>query len=178
MSLPDLQTDFNYLKTKIKEIKTELHTHYFNGFKSCPEDRFYEVMQPFMVTAERAFAKAETAMLEMDTLYKEVVKFYGEDSVAMKPEEFFGIFKTFSASFEKAREDNQKQKEKEAQREKAKTAAKARQEQMAAKKNRINVQGGGKHTKRYLVLCQECPYKTKGIHVKLLTNRLLFIRDI
>ncbi|KAH7045424.1 hypothetical protein BKA57DRAFT_79829 [Linnemannia elongata] len=143
VSLPDLQTDFNYLKTKIKEIKTELHTHYFNGFKSCPEDRFYEVMQPFMVTAERAFAKAETAMLEMDTLYKEVVKFYGEDSVAMKPEEFFGIFKTFSASFEKAREDNQKQKEKEAQREKAKTAAKARQEQMAAKKNRINVQGGG-----------------------------------
>ncbi|KAF9147778.1 hypothetical protein BG015_010519, partial [Linnemannia schmuckeri] len=142
VSLPDLQTDFNYLKIKIKEIKTELHTHYFNGFKSCPEDRFYEVMQPFMVSAERAFAKAETAMLEMDSLYKEVVKFYGEDSVAMKPEEFFGIFKTFSASFEKAREDNHKQKEKEAQREKAKTAAKARQEQMAAKKNRINVQGG------------------------------------
>lgn len=145
MSLPDLQADFNYLKTKIKEIKTELHTHYFNGYKSTPEDRFYEVMQPFMVSAERAFEKVDKAMLEMDALYKEVVKFYGEDSVAMKPEEFFGIFKTFSASFEKAREDNQKQKEKEAQREKAKTAAKARQEQMAVKKNRINVQGGGKH---------------------------------
>ncbi|KAG0279795.1 hypothetical protein BGZ95_000200 [Linnemannia exigua] len=145
VSLPDLQIDFNYLKTKIKEIKTELHTHYFNGFKSSPEDRFYEVMQPFMVCAERAFAKADSAMLEMDSIYKEVVKFYGEDPTVMKPDEFFGIFKTFTASFEKAREDNQKQKEKEVQREKAKTAAKARQEQMAAKKNRINVQGGGSH---------------------------------
>ncbi|KAF9122342.1 hypothetical protein BGW39_009803 [Mortierella sp. 14UC] len=95
----DLQTDFNHLKTKIKEIKTELHTHYINGFMSSPEDRFYEIMQPFMVSAEKAFVKADSAMLEMDSIYKEVVKFYGEDSVAMKPEEFFGIFKTFTASF-------------------------------------------------------------------------------
>ncbi|KAF9102025.1 hypothetical protein BGX29_005014 [Mortierella sp. GBA35] len=117
VSLPDLQTNFNHLKTKIKELKTELHTHYFNGWKCSPEDRFYEVMQPFMAT------------VEMEAQYKE----------------FFGIFKTFTASFEKVRGDNQKQKEKELWREKAKTAAKARQEQMAAKKNRINVQGGGSH---------------------------------
>ncbi|KAF9089575.1 Dishevelled associated activator of morphoproteinsis 2 [Mortierella sp. AD031] len=126
VSLPDLQTDFNHLKTKIKELKTELHTHYFNGWKCSPEDRFYEVMQPFMAT------------VEMEAQYKEVVKFYGEDC---RDE----TRRTFTASFEKAREDNQKQKEKELWREKAKTAAKARQEQMAAKKNRINVQGGGSH---------------------------------
>ncbi|KAF9921658.1 hypothetical protein FBU30_008285 [Linnemannia zychae] len=143
VSLPDLLTDFNHLKTKIKEIKSELHTHYINGFKSCPEDRYYEVMQPFIAHAEQDFSKAEKAMAEMEELYKGVMKFYGEDPVTMKPEEFFGIFKTFSASFEKAREDNKKQKEKEVQREKAKVMAKARQEQMAAKKNRINVQSGG-----------------------------------
>ncbi|KAF9356289.1 hypothetical protein BGX26_005472 [Mortierella sp. AD094] len=143
VSLPELQTDFNHLKTKIKEIKTELHTHYFNGFKTCPEDWFYDVMQPFMDHAEKAFSKAETAMLDMETMYKDCVKFYGEDAAAMKPDEFFGIFKTFSASFEKAREDNQKQQEKEAQREKAKTAAKVRQEQMAVRKNRIQVRGEG-----------------------------------
>ncbi|KAF9109877.1 hypothetical protein BGX27_007091 [Mortierella sp. AM989] len=143
VSLPELQTDFNYIKAKIKEIKAELHTHYFNGFKCNPEDRFYDVMQPFMDHAEKAFSKTEAAMLEMNTLYKDCVKFYGEDSTAMKPDEFFGIFKTFSASFEKAREDNQKQQEKEAQREKAKTAAKVRQEQMAVRKNRIQVRGEG-----------------------------------
>ncbi|KAF9911611.1 Dishevelled associated activator of morphogenesis 2 [Lobosporangium transversale] len=143
VSLPDLQVDFNYLKTKIKEIKAELNTHYLNGYKSTPEDRFFEVMHPFMESAEKAFQKAETSMLDMEAAYKQCVKFYGEDSTNMKPDEFFGIFKTFSTSFEKAREDNQKQQEKQAQREKAKTAAKARQEQMAVKKNRIKVQGEG-----------------------------------
>ncbi|KAG0304695.1 hypothetical protein BGZ98_005170 [Dissophora globulifera] len=143
VSLPELQTDFNHLKLKIKEIKTELDTHYVNGLKTHPDDRFYEVMHPFMEKAERLFHKAETDMLDMETMYKDCVKFYGEDPATMKPDEFFGIFKTFSASFEKARADNAKQQEKEAQREKAKTAAKARQEQMVVKKNRIQVQGEG-----------------------------------
>ncbi|KAF9956965.1 hypothetical protein BGZ70_009694 [Mortierella alpina] len=142
VSLPDLQADFNLIKTKIRETKQELTTHYANGRKICPEDRFYEVMQPFIESAEKAFAKAETAMLDMESLYKDCVKFYGEDSAVMKPDEFFGIFKTFMSSFEKARDDNHKQKEREEQREKAKTAAKVRQEQMAAKRNRIKVQGG------------------------------------
>ncbi|KAG0052875.1 hypothetical protein BGZ83_002023 [Gryganskiella cystojenkinii] len=141
VSLPELQLDFNHLKSKIREIKTELNTHYANGHKTHPEDRFHEVMQPFIEAAERSFQQAERAMVDMESLYKDCVKFYGEDSAVMKPDEFFGIFKTFTASFEKAREDNKKQKEKETQREKAKTAAKARQEQMAAKKNRIQVQG-------------------------------------
>ncbi|KAG0099486.1 hypothetical protein BGZ93_007361 [Podila epicladia] len=141
VSVPELQTDFSHIRTKLKEIKSELHTHYFNGYKCSLDDRFYEVMQPFVEAAERTFARAETAMLDMETAYKDCVKFYGEDSMAMKPDEFFGIFKTFTASFEKAREDNRKQKEKETQREKAKSAAKARQEQIAAKKNRVNVSG-------------------------------------
>ncbi|KAF9283140.1 hypothetical protein BGZ68_005530 [Mortierella alpina] len=142
VSLPELQADFNLIKTKIRETKAELTTHYPNGRKICPEDRFYEVMHPFIESAEKAFAKAESAMLDMEALYKDCVKFYGEDSSVMKPDEFFGIFKTFMSSFEKARDDNHKQKEREAQREKAKTAAKVRQEQMAAKRNRIQVQGG------------------------------------
>ncbi|KAG0250651.1 hypothetical protein BG011_008195 [Mortierella polycephala] len=145
VSLPELQSDFNHMKIKIKEVKAELDNHYSNGAKTCPEDRYYEVMHPFIETAERQFSKVESAMADMEAAYKECVQFYGEDSVAMKPDEFFGIFKTFSASFEKAREDNHKQKEKEAQRERAKSAAKARQEQMTAKRNRIQVQGGGSH---------------------------------
>ncbi|KAF9363124.1 hypothetical protein BGX34_004815 [Mortierella sp. NVP85] len=144
VSLPEVQSDFNQLKVKIKEMKNELQSHYANGYKASPDDRFYEVMQPFIEMAEQDFLKAETKMLEMDTLYKDCVRFYGEDPAVMKADEFFGVFKTFSASFEKARGDNQKQEEKEAQREKAKTAAKARQEQMIAKKHRIRVQAEGK----------------------------------
>lgn len=100
MSLPELQSDFNLIKTKLKEIKSELHTHFYNGYQSCPDDRFCEVMTPFIESAEKEFAKAEAAMATMNTLYKDVVKFYGEDASIMKPDEFFGIFKTFTASFE------------------------------------------------------------------------------
>lgn len=144
MSLPELKSEFTQLKTKIQEIKTELQTHFVNGYKSHPDDRFYQVMHPFVESAERSFQQAEKAMIDMEGLYKDCVKFYGEDSAVMKPDEFFGIFKTFATSFEKAREDNKRQKEKESLREKAKTAAKARQEQMVAKKNRIVVKGEGK----------------------------------
>ncbi|KAG0290883.1 Dishevelled associated activator of morphogenesis 2 [Dissophora globulifera] len=139
VSLPELMSDFNHIKTQLMEIKVELRTHYPDGLKTCADDRFYEVMQPFIESAEREFAVAENAMKEMDTLYKDCVKFYGEDSAIMKPDEFFGIFKTFSSSFEKAREDNRKQRERDTQREKAKLAVKQRQEQIAAKRNRLQV---------------------------------------
>ncbi|KAF9177605.1 Dishevelled associated activator of morphoproteinsis 2 [Haplosporangium sp. Z 767] len=139
VSLPELQSDFNHIKTMLKEIKAELSSHYPDSLKICPDDRFYEVMQPFIESAEEEFVKAEVTMKKMDGLYKDCVKFYGEDPAIMKPDEFFGIFKTFTASFEKAREDNRKQREKDTQREKAKLAAKQRQELIAAKRNRLQV---------------------------------------
>lgn len=78
----------------------ELQTHYPDGYKFSPDDRFYEVMHPFIESAEKEFAKTEIAMKEMDVLYKDCVKFYGEEPAIMRPDEFFGIFKTFSSSFE------------------------------------------------------------------------------
>lgn len=36
----------------------------------------------------------------MNELYEQIVKMYGEDPAKIQPEEFFGIFKTFVASFE------------------------------------------------------------------------------
>ncbi|KAG0026509.1 hypothetical protein BGZ81_006308 [Podila clonocystis] len=139
VSLPELLSDFNLIKSKLKEFKAELGSHYANGYKSCPEDRFLEVMEPFVEAAEYAFSYAETAMVEMDGCYKDCVKFFGEEPSIIKPDEFFGIFKTFMASFEKARDDNRKQREREAQREKVKKAARMRQEAIAAKRNRLQV---------------------------------------
>ncbi|KAF9115471.1 hypothetical protein BGX27_007724 [Mortierella sp. AM989] len=139
VSLPELQSDYNHIKTKLKEIKAELSSHYPDGLKTCPDDRFYEVMKPFIERAEAQFAVAEISMAEMGELYKDCVKYYGEDSAIMKPDEFFGIFKTFTSSFEKARDDNRKQRERDIQREKVKLAAKQRQEQIAAKRNRLQV---------------------------------------
>ncbi|KAG0377050.1 hypothetical protein BGX24_006792 [Mortierella sp. AD032] len=139
VSLPELMSDFNMIKSKLEDIKAELRSHYPEGRQSNPDDRFHEVMTPFIASVEAEFAVTKVAMAEQDVLYKECVKFYGEDPVSMKPDEFFGIFKTFTSSFEKARDDNRKQRERDTQREKAKLAAKQRQEQIAAKRNRLQV---------------------------------------
>lgn len=84
----------------MKGIREELDLHYRNGLKTCPDDRFSEVMMPFIEHAEMRVSLAETAMNEMSEAYKACVKFYGEDPAIMKPDEFFGIFKTFMSSFE------------------------------------------------------------------------------
>jgi cytokinesis protein len=103
--LPELQSEFNSVKDGLKEIRAELETHYRDaetgeGLKTCPDDRFYEVMQPFIEDAERRFEEVQEAMAEMSDSYKDCVKFYGENPAIMKPDEFFGIFKTFMSSFE------------------------------------------------------------------------------
>ncbi|KAG0282002.1 hypothetical protein BGZ97_009178, partial [Linnemannia gamsii] len=139
VSLPELQSDFKMIESRLNDIKAELRSYYPEGRQATPDDRFHEVMTPFIVTVEAEFAVTKVAMAEQDALYKECVKFYGEDPVNMKPDEFFGIFKTFTSSFEKARDDNRKQRERDTQREKAKLAAKQRQEQIAAKRNRLQV---------------------------------------
>lgn len=97
--MPEVQSDFNHIKSQLVEIKTELKSHYPNREK-VQDDQFYEVMQPFIETAEMHFAAAEAAMSQMNELFKDCVKYYGENPAVMKPDEFFGIFKTFMSSFE------------------------------------------------------------------------------
>ncbi|KAF9952327.1 Dishevelled associated activator of morphogenesis 2 [Modicella reniformis] len=141
VSLPELQSEYNHIKTMLKEIKTELHTHYPGGLETCPDDRYSVVMRPFIETVEIEFSLIEAYMAEMNDVYNDCVKFFGEDPAIIKPDEFFGIFKTFMSSFQKSSLDNRKIREKEEQREKTKLAVKQRQEQLAAKreKNRLKV---------------------------------------
>lgn len=100
VSLPELQSDFKMIESRLNDIKAELRSYYPEGRQATPDDRFHEVMTPFIVSVEAEFAVTKVAMAEQDVLYKECVKFYGEDPVNMKPDEFFGIFKTFTSSFE------------------------------------------------------------------------------
>jgi cytokinesis protein len=57
-------------------------------------------MHRFVGEAQIQFSIIETEMAQMHEAYKDCVKFYGEDPSIMKPDEFFGIFKTFMSSFE------------------------------------------------------------------------------
>ncbi|KAJ1985644.1 hypothetical protein H4R33_003872 [Dimargaris cristalligena] len=82
------------------------------------EDRFLLVMTSFHDIAKDRFQGIEQMYTDMQSRYSEVADLYGEDSKRMPPEEFFGIFRTFSSSFEKALKDNEAEKERKAVNEK------------------------------------------------------------
>ena len=57
-------------------------------------------MTDFRDKALSKFEELEVRYTSMDVAYKDAVSFYGENPSEMKPDEFFGIFKTFTSSWE------------------------------------------------------------------------------
>ncbi|KAJ1920783.1 hypothetical protein IWQ60_006918 [Tieghemiomyces parasiticus] len=130
VSSNELRKDFNEMKTKLSELGTELEVcrRRLNRAQeeaktaapedgaatdteagtavSGSEDRFLLVMTSFHDIARDRFTGIEQMYADMQGRYKEVAQLYGEDAGRMPPEEFFGIFRTFSSSFEKALKDN------------------------------------------------------------------------
>lgn len=57
-------------------------------------------MDEFFQEATTEFKRVYLLCDKMNETYNNVVKFYGEDPAKMSPDEFFGIFKTFTTSWE------------------------------------------------------------------------------
>jgi hypothetical protein len=57
-------------------------------------------MERFYLEATIEFNRVYLLRDKMNESYEQVVRFYGEDSVTMPPDEFFGIFKTFTTTWE------------------------------------------------------------------------------
>jgi cytokinesis protein len=64
------------------------------------DDQFYKFVAQFQEEAVPKFDELEVRYTAMDIAYKDVVTFFGENASEMKPDEFFGIFKTFTSSWE------------------------------------------------------------------------------
>ena len=75
----------------------------------------------------------------MDVAYKDVVSYFGEDPSDMKPDEFFGIFQTFTSSWSKAKSDLEMQKKKREQAEKTKEFQAQRKARL---NNRLDIKDG------------------------------------
>ncbi|OAD02335.1 hypothetical protein MUCCIDRAFT_145229 [Mucor lusitanicus CBS 277.49] len=88
-------------------------------------------MYKFRDRAIEKFDQLEVRYTSMDVAYKDVVSYFGEDPSDMKPDEFFGIFQTFTSSWNKAKSDLEMQKKKKEQAEKTK-------EFQAQRKARLN----------------------------------------
>ncbi|GAB6020602.1 hypothetical protein CHUAL_003278 [Chamberlinius hualienensis] len=110
VNMVELDKDINSLRSGLKEIEKELEFHRKQSL--VPGDRFVPVMKEFITTAMYNFSELEDSFIDMKVRYEKAAKLFGEDPTTMQPDEFFGIFDSFLATYVEARHDNENFKRK------------------------------------------------------------------
>ncbi|KAJ1960314.1 hypothetical protein GGI12_003874 [Dipsacomyces acuminosporus] len=106
---------------------------------SDPQDRFLLTIRRFLIEANEQYDALSSQFTAMEDSYSNSVLLYGEDPQALAPEEFFGIFKTFTASFNQVNKDNTRERERKKAAEKRRKQIEAQIEQKRLnKQNRAN----------------------------------------
>lgn len=139
VTIQDLIKDYNELRVGLQTLIHELDCHYSGDYVAEPNDNYAKVMYEFRDRAIERFDQLEVRYTSMDVAYKDVVTYFGEDPSDMKPDEFFGIFQTFTSSWSKAKSDIELQRKRKEQAAKSKEY----QEQRKARLNkRLNINDG------------------------------------
>ncbi|KAJ2165468.1 hypothetical protein EV180_002618 [Coemansia sp. RSA 518] len=106
---------------------------------SSPNDRFLLTVRRFVVEATEQFESLTSQFTAMEETFSNAMLLYGEESRGMAPEEFFGVFKTFTASFSLTHRDNVRERERKRAAEKRRKQIEQHIEQKKmAKQNRAN----------------------------------------
>ncbi|CAG8587781.1 5192_t:CDS:2, partial [Funneliformis mosseae] len=112
VSQQEMTNEYRIMGTKLNDLSVELQKH-FTDVELEKNDRFPIVMKSFVINSQQKFEELQVKYTAMEVAYKDVVAYFGEDPKNTKPDEFFGVFKTFITSFEKARNENKQQRERE-----------------------------------------------------------------
>ncbi|KAJ2785357.1 hypothetical protein H4R18_000568 [Coemansia javaensis] len=78
---------------------------------SDPHDRFLLTVRRFVVEAQEQYESLSSQFAAMEDAFGNAMLLYGEEPRGVAPEEFFGVFKTFTASFGQAHKDNVRERE-------------------------------------------------------------------
>jgi cytokinesis protein len=100
VTLSDLIKEYNELRSGLQVLLEEIERHQSDEREPVPDDQYYKFVSQFQEEAVPKFDELEVRYTAMDIAYKDVVTFFGENASEMKPDEFFGIFKTFTSSWE------------------------------------------------------------------------------
>ncbi|KAH8387035.1 hypothetical protein KR093_004218 [Drosophila rubida] len=106
VSLGEMDKDIQMLRTGLADVAREIEFHRSSG-PAQQGDRFLPVMREFHAQASVRFAELEDKFQDMKTRFDRAVRLFGEDGSVLQPDEFFGIFDSFLASFAEARNDNE-----------------------------------------------------------------------
>ncbi|XP_018324678.1 disheveled-associated activator of morphogenesis 1 isoform X2 [Agrilus planipennis] len=116
VSLGELTKDMGQLRAGLKDVAREIEFH--RGQSPLANDKFVPVMREFQATATCRLAEIEDQFQDMKTRFDRAVRLFGEDPTVMQPDEFFGIFDSFLASLQEARQDNENMKKRQEEEEK------------------------------------------------------------
>ena len=102
-----IESDLNKLEQELKDYYPEGQSDELEGGLVLPGlDKFSSTMHQFFKEASTEFKRICMLSSKMDESYDSAVRFYGEDPKKMQPDEFFGIFKEFTNSWEKCSADS------------------------------------------------------------------------
>jgi Formin Homology 2 Domain len=96
VNLQDVRKGLTELRDGLKAIRQELN-EYFSDVEQ--NDRYSKQMWGFLGKATRQMEDLNDDVNAADTLFTEVVKYFGEDDKNMSSTEFYGVFKTFITSY-------------------------------------------------------------------------------
>ncbi|OZJ02756.1 hypothetical protein BZG36_03344 [Bifiguratus adelaidae] len=130
----ELILEYNQLRSGLEQLTSELENHYNDDDEREDNDLFAIKLGEFRDRAVSAMEDLETTYTSMDVAYRDCVAYFGEDPTTMKPDEFFSIFKAFTASWEKAMGDNSVSRKKKEQAERAKKIEEEQKERIRLRK--------------------------------------------
>jgi cytokinesis protein len=96
VNLQDVRKGLSELRDGLKAIRKELNEHYSEIEQN---DRYSKQMWGFVGKATQQKEDLNDDVTAADTLFTEVVRYFGEDDKNMSSTEFYGIFKTFITSY-------------------------------------------------------------------------------
>ena len=96
VNLQDVRKGLTELRDGLKSIRQELNEHFSEVEQN---DRYSKQMWGFLGQATRQMEDLNDDVNAADTLFTDVVRYFGEDDKNMTSSEFYGVFKTFITSY-------------------------------------------------------------------------------
>ena len=96
VNLQDVRKGLAELRDGLKSIRQELNEHFSEVEQN---DRYSKQMWGFLGQATRQMEDLNDDVNAADTLFTDVVRYFGEDDKNMSSAEFYGVFKTFITSY-------------------------------------------------------------------------------
>ncbi|KAK9763144.1 hypothetical protein K7432_010462 [Basidiobolus ranarum] len=131
VSMPDVKEDFEGVRKDLLFTEKEIQ-EYFND-PEYENDPFATQVKEFLITAKQSFEDLKVYWDATEVMYADCVRHFGENP-ALRPDEFFQIFKHFLTDIERVRKEIEAERRKMIAAEKKAKAEQEKKERAAARR--------------------------------------------